>query len=149
MSNIDLILKEIEDKYTREDFFRIKNFIDQEVMLSGNFKFHEALFETAVNGDVNFAHNLDFVPTDVIVLSVIGDQNVYFKMDEATRDNLVLSVRGPAKIRFLAGSYSDRLSPTNVDLPFVSFQVNELDGGFANSVYLATQTADGGDANGC
>lgn len=27
-------------------------------------------------------------------------------------------------------------------------QILEIDGGFANSVYLATQDADGGDANG-
>jgi len=79
MSQFDLILKEIEDKYTRENFARIKKLVQDEVTLSGNFKFHEALYEDTVNADVKFAHNLAFIPTDVIILNVMGDQHVYFK----------------------------------------------------------------------
>ena len=119
MSELELILREIGDKYTRENFFRLINYVRDSVILQGNWKLHEKTFDGAVT-NFKMAHNHNFVPTDIIHLSTVGDHNVYFNYDKFTRDNLDITAAGPVKIRFLSGSYKERLDPgVGVNLPFV------------------------------
>lgn len=125
MSELELILKEIGDRYTRENFFRLLRFIQDQIILHGNWKLYEKTFEGAVT-NFKMAHNQIFIPTDVIQLSVIGDHNVYFNFDKFTRVDLDITADGPVKIRFLAGSYKERLDPTTSNLPFVAVGATPL-----------------------
>lgn len=109
MTEIDLILKEIQEKHPRENFARLKRYLNEEaIILHGNWKLYEKTFDSAVT-NFKMAHGLDFIPTDIIRLSEIGDRNVYFNFDKFTLKNFDISANGAVKIRFLAGSYKERL----------------------------------------
>ncbi len=47
------------------------------------------------------------------MLSIIGDQNVQFNYDKFTKNTLSITAGGPVKIRFLSGSYRERIDPTD------------------------------------
>lgn len=115
MSDLELILREIDDPHTRENFFRLLQYVKDEPILQGNWKLHELYLKDAVT-NFKFAHNHKFVPTDIILLSVIGDRNVQFNYDKFTKTNLDITASGAVKIRFLSGSYRERLSPTTESL---------------------------------
>jgi len=114
------MLQEIQDKYVRENFFRLTRFIQDQVILDGNWKLLEHYFPKAVT---NFKkeHTLGFKPKDIIILNVTGDRNVYFHYDKFTKTHLDITAAGPCKIRFLAGSFKeDFLGSVGADLPHVA-----------------------------
>jgi len=108
--DIELILKEIEQKYSRENFARISRYINSQTILRGQWKLYEKTFESAVT-NFKMAHNFDFIPTDIIMLSTIGDRNIYFNFDEFDLTNFDITAAGAVKIRWLAGSYAEQLDP--------------------------------------
>lgn len=103
---VDLILKDIQDPYVRENFFRLSNFVNQSIFFDGDFKFFEVDIKAA---DINFKikHALTFVPTDIFFLAVTGDHNFYFKYQDFDRNFIYVSASGPCRIRFLAGRLSE------------------------------------------
>lgn len=108
MSELELILREIKDKWTRENFQRILRYLQDQVILDGEWQLYELRFDKAVT-NFKFKHNLDFVPQDIIQLQVIGDRNVEFNHDKFDSNHIDITVQGPCYLRFLAGRYPDEL----------------------------------------
>lgn len=124
---LDLLNKEIQDEYVRENFERIKAKLEAEQILGGFFTFFEVEL-TQLGPKVPIKHNLSFVPRDIIILSVEGNHNVFFRYEEFDQTNLYVSLTNPCRIRFLAGNYKDRayggskkdfafVSPASADVP--------------------------------
>lgn len=118
---LDLILKDIEDPVARENFFRLSQFLNQQVWFEGDFQ----LFDITIPREYeNFKikHGLTFIPADIIPLAVEGDYNFYFKYSSFDAEYMYVTARGPVRIRFLAGKLSNqirnKLSATR--LPFVA-----------------------------
>lgn len=103
---VELILKDIEDKYVRENFFRISKFFKESVFNEGNFEFFQVDIK-AQNLNFKVKHSLKFIPQDVFFLAVEGDHNFYFKYQDFDRDFIYISANGPCVIRFIAGRLSD------------------------------------------
>lgn len=106
MSRIDLILKDIQDIYVRENFNRLKKYLNDSVFFEGDFDFYEVDIPKA-SELFAVAHGLKFIPADIIFLNVTGDHNVYFNYENFDRDNIYITASGPCVVRFLAGRLSD------------------------------------------
>ena len=103
---LDLILREIEETHTRENFSRLKRILTEQAILQGDWKLYEINLPTAVTGH-KLKHNLKFIPYDIIQLSAVGDQNYQFRHELFTRTNMIIDADGPVVLRFLAGRYKD------------------------------------------
>lgn len=106
MSQINLILKDISDIYTRENFKRITSFLNDQVLFDGDFEFFEVDIPQAAT-KFPIKHGLTFIPSDIISLSIQGNQNVYFNYDSFDRLNIYATTAGPCVLRFLAGRLSN------------------------------------------
>ena len=73
---LDLLNKEVQDPYVRENFRRIKDSLEAEQILGGYFKFFEQEI-TQVGVKVPIKHNLSFIPQDIIILSIEGSRSIY------------------------------------------------------------------------
>lgn len=119
---IDLILKDFEDKYSQENFTRLKDFIDSQVLFAADFKFFDILIPSA-STNFKILHGLTFIPADIILLSANGDQNFYFKYQFFDKEAMYVGATGPVRLRFLAGKLKDRLRTrgnSDSNLPFVA-----------------------------
>lgn len=116
---LDLLNKEIEDAYIRENFVRIKRELEAQQILSGFWRFFEVdVTQTGVN--IPLKHNLSFVPRDIILLSKEGDQNLYFNYENFDNTNIYVTTTGPCRVRFLAGRYEDKVyGGSKTDFAFV------------------------------
>lgn len=103
---IDLLTKEIDDKFVRENVFRLKRFLEALEILDGFWTFFEIDLPVA-GTKTKIKHNLKFIPQDILLTSVIGDQKVYFNYVDFDDQYLYVTNRGPCRIRFLAGKYRD------------------------------------------
>lgn len=103
---LDLILKDIQDVYSRENFTRLLRFFKSIDLLGGEFQFFEVEINQA-NTIYKLAHGLNFIPQDIIFVSVEGDYNFYFRYAEFDKTNISIFVSGPCKLRFFAGSFKD------------------------------------------
>jgi hypothetical protein len=104
---LDLLTKDIEDPYVRENITRIKRELESEQILSGFWRFFEVdVTQTGVK--VPIKHNLSFVPKDIIILSKEGDHNLYFDYGSFDANNIYVTTQNPCRIRFLAGAYKDK-----------------------------------------
>lgn len=99
---IDLILKDITDRYIRENFVRLGKFLNGQSFLGGDFTFVEV---EIIQADANFRykHGLPFIPTDVVLTAIEGDHRVYFKYQNFDRDFVYISATGPCRLRFFLG----------------------------------------------
>lgn len=120
MAEIDLILKDIEDKWVKENFSRISRFVRDQTILDGRFKFFQVDLPRAFSRAA-LKHNLSFVPRDIIPLSAEGDQNFYYHFGESDRDNIYVTNDGPVILRFLAGLYDTLSTRAPSVYPFVPF----------------------------
>lgn len=115
--NIDLILKDIPDMWSRENFVRLKNFINAQDLFTGDFK----LFNIEIPSKqtlFKIKHGLTFTPEDIINLSAEGDQNYYFHFQDFDPQFLYISTNGPCKIRFLAGKLRNTVTGVGQSKPF-------------------------------
>lgn len=103
---LQLLLRNITDKDTRENFFRIIRYVDQEIILHADWRIYDLKFEAAAT-NFKTPHNRDFIPYDIIMLEVVGDRNVEFNHDKFDATNFDITVKGPCYIRFLAGRYDE------------------------------------------
>jgi hypothetical protein len=112
---VDLILKDIQDPYVRENFFRLSKFLNSQVWFEGDFKFFDV---TIPSKDESFAirHGLTFTPADIIPLAVTGDFNFYFEYSKFNDTYIYIKTNGAVRLRFLAGKLAknvrDKLNPT-------------------------------------
>ena len=104
MKSLRLFINEITDKFIRDNFQRISNFIQSQDLLAGDFKF----FQLDLDGTANqiVSHNLGFLPKDVIFLGVTDSESVTFNYDSFTRDVFSITSTGSCTVRFFAGRYS-------------------------------------------
>ncbi len=117
---IDLVLKDIEDPYSRENFFRLKNFLNSQVLFEGDFKLFDVSIPTKSNL-FKLAHGLSFIPVDVIALSASGNLNYFFRYQEFTKEFIYITTDGPVRLRFLAGKLRDRAGArAAAEFPIVS-----------------------------
>lgn len=114
---LDLILKDIQDEWTRENFFRLSKFIEAQPIFEGDFKLFDIVIP-AKSQNFKVAHGLTFIPADIIPLSVTGDFNFYFKYQNFDREFMYLVANGPVRIRFLAGKLKDRQRSNASTQPF-------------------------------
>jgi hypothetical protein len=103
---IDLIFKDIEDPYVQENFFRLREFLANQVFFDGDFKIFDISIPAATDR-FRIRHGLTFIPADIINLAFEGDGNYFFHYQEFDRENLFVSTNGPVRIRFLAGKLRD------------------------------------------
>lgn len=116
---IDLILKDVADRYVRENFYRIRKYFGNQVILDGNFSFFDVAINAADN-NLKIPHGLDFSPLDIIQLSAIGNQNFNFKYHLFDSTNIVVAASGPVRIRFLAGKMPTAIGTAEVTFPYVA-----------------------------
>lgn len=112
----NLILKDVSDQYSRENFSRLQRFISEQVFFQGNFKLFEINL-TMANLSNEVPHGLTFIPKDIIVLASSGNQNFSFQYQNFTRDSIFIANEGPVTIRFLAGRLDD-ISGRSASAPF-------------------------------
>lgn len=119
-TSLELILKEVEDPYVKENFDRIARYIADQTILAGQWKFYR--IELSQSASLfKFKHNLKFVPKDIIVLSADGDKNIDFRFDLFDREYIYFSVHGPVVLRLLIGSYKDFAKNNLKDLDQVKY----------------------------
>jgi hypothetical protein len=124
---IDLILKDVKDTYSQENFFRLRKFINEQILFNGDFKF----FDITIPSKQTYfkvLHGLSFTPLDIIQLSASGDLNYYFKYQHFDSQYLVIATNGPVRIRFLAGKVSDQLGTKALVAPFPFVGAGEIVG---------------------
>lgn len=116
---LDLILKDIPDVYSRENFTRLLRYFKRIDLLDGDFEF----FEIEINQSstiIMIPHGLTFIPQDIWVTSVEGDYNFYPRYDLFDRTNIAIYVSGPCKLRFFAGAFKEQSYGRKVSaFPFV------------------------------
>ena len=111
--SLDLILKDIEDPYVRENFFRLARFINEQTILGGNWKLYKIEVPRATV-NFEFKHNLRFIPKHILVLSVEGNKKVDFRHDLFTKENIVLTTEGAVCVTILAGRYNETCDVTGL-----------------------------------
>lgn len=102
----DLILKDIDDVYIRENFKRLNLFFQKETLLKTSFKFFELTFSSAVTNNL-VQHGLGFRPLDVIQTSVIGAGVPTFNFADFTNNVISITTTGPCVIRAFIGAYKE------------------------------------------
>ncbi len=100
---LKLFLNEVPEDYARENFRRISESINNDLISSANWRFIELLVE-GVTTNFKFKHNLKFIPKDVIITSMIGGVATfnYSLFDET---NIDLNTTATTTVRFLLGRF--------------------------------------------
>lgn len=101
---LDLILKELQDPWIRENFVRIQKFLSLQQLLLSDF----LLFNIPINAAVmnyKYKHNLGFKPLDVIVTSSIGPGVATFNFDKFDSDFVDITATDTVTIRAFIGAY--------------------------------------------
>lgn len=109
--SLDLILKDINDVYIRENFLRLSKFINSQIFFEGDFKLYDISINSAKD-KFEILHGLNFIPVDVIPLYVEGDFNFYFRYQEFTRTSIFVTTAGPVRLKFLAGRLNEKAGIT-------------------------------------
>lgn len=102
---IKLLLKEVEDEVTRENFQRIEEYLRDESMLKGQFQ-HMVIAATDATPTFKIRHGLNFQPLDVIqTFQSDSAVTVTWNYTDFDREFLNLTVSGPVTIRAFVGRY--------------------------------------------
>ncbi len=101
---LDLKLQEIEDVYSRENFFRIKKFVEDKPFLRGEWVFFEIAINSALT-NFKFPHGLGFIPKDVIQTSTVGTGVLTWNYAAFDRTFLDLTTTGPVTVRAFIGRF--------------------------------------------
>lgn len=106
MNILRILIKEIADRYVRENFQRLQNFIDKENILRGNFQYVEIVFTKAEN-NYKHKHNLDFTPNIAFLAWVSDSAAVTLNYDEFDSEDINITVDKACTIRLFIGSYKE------------------------------------------
>lgn len=99
----EFVIDRITDQVVRDNFRKLKEFMDSELVFSGFRKF-EITF-TAAEPHHRLPHGLGFLPKDIVLTSRIGSGVVSFNQDLSTTTELDLTSTGACVVRFIAGSF--------------------------------------------
>lgn len=115
----NLLLREIQDVYIRQNFSNLFDYFSNQNQLV-DFKFFDLSFDKEED-NFKMDHGLGVVPQDLIVTKISGTGTVKFNRGKFTKEQLDISVTGPAKIRFFVGSYwKEKFSTSEQDEDEVS-----------------------------
>jgi len=102
----ELIVKNIEDQFIRENFVRIQRFYTEFPLFRGNWKFFDLTFPAAVTNK-EISHGLDFVPTDILQTRLLGPGSLTWDYDRFSRTKLVVTTTGACSVRAFVGAYRE------------------------------------------
>lgn len=97
---------EIGDIYIKENFIRLNNFIQDDGMLRGEWKFFTLTFPAAVTAE-KIPHNLGFQPKDIVQTSKTGTGSITFNYSSFTPTYFNITTTGACVVRFFAGTYNE------------------------------------------
>ena len=103
MANLGLLLSNIKDPESRQNFPKLNDFLIVEDILDGGFRSFEINFSGAVT-NYRLPHRLGFQPKDIIQTSLTGTGSITYNEDKFTTEFLDLTTTAAASVRFLAGS---------------------------------------------
>lgn len=135
---VDLLSKEISDIFVRENFSRLKRLFEQLQILDGNWNFYDIEI-TAAGSAHPVKHGLDFIPRDIILLSVSGNQGVFFDYHLFNEINIYITTQGPARIRCLVGLFNS-YSNSNKQYPYAAAAGSSLPSPGSENQVLAVQS---------
>ncbi len=101
MNNLDLLTQDLDTEKIQENFQKLRQFISQNPLVNGNFKFYRIVVK---NPSVNykFFHDLGFVPRDVII-TYISSGSVIPDYGKFTKESIEFNVSDECEIRMLLG----------------------------------------------
>ncbi len=102
---LDIPLEKIDDIIIRDAIESIKNALEDEKMLSGEWQHYEITESSAVSNR-KYKHNFNFVPKDVITTFVDGGA-VTWHYDEFDSEFIVYSTASTSKFRFFVGNFRE------------------------------------------
>lgn len=102
----ELIVKNVEDRFIRENFVRLQRFLYDFPLFRGDWKFFEISFLGAVTNKA-IPHGLDFVPTDIIQTRLVGPGTLTWDYDLFDRTKLVATTTGACSVRAFVGAYRE------------------------------------------
>jgi hypothetical protein len=99
---LNLLVKDVEDEYAKENFVRISDYVRTTVNLEG-FQ----LVEVTANGAGQFTvtHTLGYAPKDVIHLSTLGAGTITWLYNQFTDNTLRFSATDACTGRAFVGTY--------------------------------------------
>lgn len=99
---IRLFLSEIEDDFSRENFRRVQNEFNEDVLKNSQFTFITITF-TGAETNYKYKHNLPFVPRDVIQTSLTGSGSLTWNYSLFDSTNLDITTTDACVVRALIG----------------------------------------------
>lgn len=102
----ELIVKNIEDRWIRENFVRIQRFFSDFPLFRSDWKFFSLEFTSAVT-QKEVPHGLDFTPTDIIQTRLLGPGVLTWEYDLFDRTKLVVTTTGACSVRAFIGAYRE------------------------------------------
>lgn len=102
----ELILKDIQDPWVRENFFRLQKFLKKFPLFRGEFEFREFTF-TQAGTNLKVPHALGFAPTDILQTSLVGAGTLTWNYASFDNKNLDVTVTGPCTVRAFVGAYRE------------------------------------------
>lgn len=103
---MNLLITEIVDKWARENFRRLQDFLRDEPMLRGNFKYVEFSVTSAATHTV--PHRLGFQPVEVIQLHISPDTvTTTWKFDSFTSTTFKVTTSAACTIRAYIGRHEE------------------------------------------
>lgn len=102
MPRLKLIVGDIKDERTRENFKRIEDYFNENTLVNSTWK----VFQVEIKAGANLfrvPHGLGYEPSDILVLSSIGDNNFEFDRELTNDQYVFIRAAGPVYIRFIAG----------------------------------------------
>ena len=103
---IKLFVKEIKERFSQENFETLQNYIQDEALLKGEFKFFEITF-TQAETNYKFPHKLGFQPKDVIQTSLTGAGSLTWNYDSFDSTNLNITTTDACVVRAFIGRYAE------------------------------------------
>ena len=103
---IRLVQDEIEDEFAQENFRRLQDLWNENPVLKAGFKFYSITTTAAVTNQA-FKHNLDFTPSDIIVLSRVPYTATFTpRFDTFNATNIYFDTSAAVTVRFFLGRYA-------------------------------------------
>ncbi len=114
MNVLQLFKTEIVDPYIRDNFLRIADYLRDDPMRKGQFRFFERYLDapdplTAIYPyTLEFNHNLGFQPKDVISLSILPETaTLAWKYSKFTRSTVTVVLSAACTFRGYIGRYEE------------------------------------------
>ena len=96
-------LKQITDSILQNILQDLFNDLREDTLQKYNFRFTEVNFTKAET--LNFKHNLNFTPRDILVTSKIGPGSYTINYDKTDGTYISITSTGAVKLRLMVGRY--------------------------------------------